>query len=156
LDLNLLGIGAFSPLTGYMSSADYRSVVETMHLADGVAWSMPIVLPVSRAFADPLREGQTVLLQDDQGRSIGLLDLQERFTYDRSLEARKVYGTEDTAHPGVAALYQQGDILLGGPIRLFKVAESDFPEHPHTPEQARDLFSARGWKTVVAFQTRNP
>jgi sulfate adenylyltransferase len=156
LDLNLLGIGAFSPLTGYMTGPDYRSVVQSMHLANGIAWSMPIVLPVSKAFADPLRDGQTVLLKDDQNRSIGLLDLQERFSYDRALEASEVYRTEDAAHPGVAALYQQGEVLLGGPIRLFAVAQSDFPEHPHTPQQARDVFTSRGWNTVVAFQTRNP
>lgn len=156
LDLNLLGIGALSPLTGYMTSADYRSVVETMHLANGVAWSMPIVLSVSQALADQLSEGQTVLLRDAQGTSWGLLDLQERFIYDRPLEAREVYRTEDIAHPGVAALHQQGDVLLGGPIRLFSVAQGDFSQHTYTPEQARAAFASRTWKTVVAFQTRNP
>jgi sulfate adenylyltransferase len=156
LDLNLLGIGAFSPLTGYMTSIDYRSVVDTMHLASGVAWSMPIVLPVSKELADTLTEGQTLMLRDEEGTHWGLLDLQERFTYDRAHEAREVYLTEDTAHPGVSALYEQGNVLLGGPIRLLAVAPGDFPEYTYTPEQARADFISRGWQSVVAFQTRNP
>lgn len=156
LDLNLLGIGAFSPLRGFMTRADYQAVVESMHLANGVAWSMPVVLPVDKATADTLHEGQTILLEDQQGAPRGVLELQECYTYDRAFEAKEVYRTQDSSHPGVSALYQQGDVLLGGPIRIFEVAPSEFPAHSFTPTQSRAAFDQNGWQTIVAFQTRNP
>ena len=157
LDLDLIALGAFSPLTGFMARDDYRSVVETMHLASGVVWSLPVTLAVAREASDGLREGSAVALDDTRGQLRGILMLQERYPYDRLHEAREVYRTDDTSHPGVRALNEQGDILLGGDIWLL-----DPPDHsvfgPHTlsPAETRAAFAERGWHTVVGFQTRNP
>ena len=157
LDLDLIALGAFSPLTGFMTRDDYRSVVETMHLANGVVWSLPVTLAVEREASAGLREGSAVALDDTRGHLRGILMLQERYPYDRLHEAREVYRTDDTSHPGVRALHEQGDILLGGDIWLL-----DPPDHsifgPHTlsPAETRAVFAERGWHTVVGFQTRNP
>jgi sulfate adenylyltransferase len=157
LDLALLATGAFSPLEGYMTAADYNSVVEHMRLQSGLPWSLPITLAASAEQAAPLREGAPVVLRDDGGRPCAILELHERFQYDRAREARLVYGTDDAAHPGVSALYEQGDVLLGGPIRLLGAPEpGPFPAHELAPAEARAAFDAHGWRSIVAFQTRNP
>ncbi|WIG60862.1 MAG: Sulfate adenylyltransferase [Ktedonobacterales bacterium] len=157
LDLDLIAVGAFSPLAGFMTSQDYRSVVDTMHLASGLPWSLPITLAVSSEVADGLKEGTTVVLRDSDGNDRALLELHEKFTYDKAHEAQMVYRTEDTSHPGVRALNEQGDVLLGGPIWLLTPPTlGPFPEFPASPMLARAAFAARGWKTIVGFQTRNP
>lgn len=157
LDLDLIAVGAFSPLTGYMTSADYHAVVETMHLASGLPWSLPITLAVSTEQAAGLREGVQIVLRDQQGSPRAILELQERYTIDRPREAQLVYRTEEASHPGVRALYEQGDVLLGGPISLLtQPTLGPFPEHPSSPAAARAEFEKRGWATVVGFQTRNP
>ena len=156
-DLELLTVGGYSPLEGFMTAADYRRVVEEMHLASGLAWPMPITLAVSIEEAAALRDGQRVALADGSGRVLALLELAEKFAYDKAQEAREVYRTEEEAHPGVAALYAQGEVLLGGRVRVL-----DLPRHEHfpqcrlTPGQTRAAFVERGWRTVVGFQTRNP
>jgi sulfate adenylyltransferase len=157
LDLDLIAMGAFSPLTGYMTSGDYLAVVDTMHLVDGVPWSLPITLAVSQDVADTLKEGAPVVLRGENGQPQAILELREKFTYDRAREARNVYRTEDLSHPGVKALYEQGDVLLGGPIWLLtQPSRGQFPAYGMTPSESREAFAARGWKTVVGFQTRNP
>jgi len=156
-DLELVAIGAFSPLTGFMTQRDYESVVETMHLASGLVWSIPITLPVTRQLADTLTEGEVVTLAEPGGRILGVLELAERYEYDREREAREVYHTTDDAHPGVARLYRQGDVLLGGDIWLLnRPSNAEFSELRHDPAQTRRMFSARGWRRIVGFQTRNP
>ncbi|WP_272976639.1 sulfate adenylyltransferase [Deinococcus geothermalis] len=152
-DLELLATGAYSPLTGFLGEADYLSVIERMRLADGTPWSIPITLPVSRAEAERYA-GCVVLTRG--GEAVGTLEVQERFEARQSLEAREVYRTEDTAHPGVAALYAQGDVNLAGPVTLFEVPRGNFPRHHRTPSEVRAVIEARGWRTTVAFQTRNP
>ena len=157
LDLNLLAVGAYSPLNGYLTRTDYESVVHHMHLANGLPWSLPIVLPVTHDEAGSLRDGTPVVLRDQSGKLLAILDLQERFSYDRAIEARQVFRTEDTAHPGVRALYEQGDVLLGGPIWLLAPPQrGPFAKYTLTPAESRTAFAARGWETVVGFQTRNP
>ena len=155
-DLELLAVGAFSPLTGFMNRADYESVVQDMRLSNGVVWSIPITLPVSREVADDLREGEEIsLLEGD--RILGLMEVAERFEYDKEKEAELVYRTTEDAHPGVARLYAQGEVLLGGDIHLLKrPADQQFPEFRHDPAQTRRMFAQRGWRRIVAFQTRNP
>jgi ATP sulfurylase len=156
-DLELIAVGAYSPLTGFMTSADYRRVLEEMHLANGIAWSMPVTLPVSREEADALHEGEEVALIDSKGRIMGVLELTEKFTYDKEREAGLVYRTTDAAHPGVARLYAQGDVLLGGDVYLLeRPYDRLFPEFHHDPAQSRRMFARRGWRRVVGFQTRNP
>ncbi len=156
-DLELLATGGYSPLDGFMTRADYESVVTEMRLSSGVVWPMPITLPVRDETAAALREGQRVALTDEDGVILAIMDVREKFRYDKRLEARLVYRTEDEAHPGVAALYAQGDTLLGGPVRaLATPAHGDFLQYRLTPAQTRAEFAARGWRTVVGFQTRNP
>ncbi len=156
-DLELLANGAFSPLEGFMTGADYRAVVETMHLANGLPWSLPVTLGVSRDQAASLSVGQTVVLAD-QGQAVAFLYLEELYDYDKQVEAAKVYRTTDEAHPGVKALYNQGEVLLGGKIELFqpRTPEAVFAPYYNTPTQTRQLIAQKGWRNVVAFQTRNP
>ncbi len=156
-DVELLAVGGYSPLDGFMTRGDYRSVVQDMHLANGVPWSMPITLAVTGDEAAGITEGGQVVLTDDEGTLIAVMEVREKFPYDKRDEARSVYRTDDEAHPGVAALYAQGDVLLGGPLKVLQVPRhDDFPEYRLTPAQTRAGFAARGWRTVVGFQTRNP
>jgi sulfate adenylyltransferase len=155
-DLELIGVGALSPLTGFMGRADYDSVVRTMHLANGLAWTLPITLPVGTEIADDIHEGDEIALCEED-HLLGLMTVEEKFGYDKIHEAREVFRTTDEAHPGVAHLYAQGDILLGGPITLLNRPRDDaFAEFRHEPAQARRMFAERGWRRTVGFQTRNP
>lgn len=156
-DLELLSIGAMSPNEGFMGKEDYESVVETMRLKNGLLWSVPITLPVSREEAANLKEGEDALLLDELGNAIAILHLQEKFSYDKKKEAKEVYRTTDEAHPGVKVVYSQGDVLLGGNISLInRPPNPEFPEYRLEPAQTRNLFKEKEWKRVVAFQTRNP
>ncbi|MGQ9662143.1 MAG: sulfate adenylyltransferase [Kiritimatiellia bacterium] len=157
-DLIMMAIGAFSPLRGFMTNADYRSVVETMHLTDGTLWPIPITLAVP-ANNSAIREGKEVALVDDEtGELMGSMLVEEKFPYDKRSEAIKVFRTDDAAHPGVAKVYAQPDLLIGGPVKAF--SELDYPErfagYYARPAETRRMFEEKGWKTVAAFQTRNP
>ncbi len=155
-DLEQLANGAYSPLQGFLTRDDYLSVVDSMHLSNGLPWSIPITLAVSSEQAQSLTEGERVALVDQDGELNAILTLTEKYPYDKQREARQVYRTEDEAHPGVKVLYQQGDILLGGPVRVLKLQNQTFAQYRYTPTQSRHLFAQRGWKRVVGFQTRNP
>ncbi len=155
-DLELIAVGGFSPLEGFMTERQYRSVVETMHLPDGLPWSLPVTLSASREEAASLKDGGRVGLAGAAGEPLAVLELEERFDYDRGAEAQAVYRTTDSTHPGVAALYAQGEVLLGGRVTLFRRPPAPFAEHRLTPAQTRAAFAERGWRTVVGFQTRNP
>ncbi len=155
-DLELLAVGAFSPLTGFMTQADYEGVVRDMHLSNGLVWTVPVTLPVNAEVAAQVKEGQEVALVEDD-RILAVMEVQEKYGFDKRLEAREVYKTEEDAHPGVARLYRQGDTLLGGPIWLLDWPKNqEFLDFRHTPAQMRRMFASRGWRRVVAFQTRNP
>jgi sulfate adenylyltransferase len=155
-DLEMLAIGAYSPLHGFMTQADYLGVVNTMHLSNGLPWSIPITLSTSEEQAQKLTPGSQIALVNALGTVQAVLTLEEKYSYDKLLEARQVYRTEDEAHPGVNVLYQQGEILLGGPVRVLALQSQQFAEYRSTPTQSRALFAERGWKRVVGFQTRNP
>ncbi|MGH7371515.1 MAG: sulfate adenylyltransferase, partial [Candidatus Methylomirabilales bacterium] len=156
-DLDLIGIGALSPLEGFMGQADYERVTEDMRLASGLPWSMPVTLAVCEVEAAQLREGEEIALVDEQGGVRGVLDLQEKYAYDKRQEAEDVYRTTDDAHPGVRALYAQGDVLLAGPIRLLERPRyTAYDPYDLTPQETRQAFADRGWRTIVGFQTRNP
>ena len=155
-DLELIAVGAYSPLEGFMGEADYHAVVSGMRLKNGVAWSIPITLPVSNEQAQRLREGTDVALYQGE-HLLGALHLTEKFTHDKQTEARSVYGTTEDAHPGVRVLYEQGNWLLGGRISLLnRPGDPSFVQYRRDPAQTRALFRERGWRRVVAFQTRNP
>jgi sulfate adenylyltransferase len=156
-DLEMIAIGGFSPLEGFMNGADYRGVVERMHLADGLPWSMPITLAVTENEAGRLKVGDEVALLNPEGEAVGVLRLEEKFGYDKRLEARNVYRTEDESHPGVAIVYQQGDVLLAGPVTVLQRRKPQtFLSYRLDPVETRAEFAARSWKSVVGFQTRNP
>lgn len=155
-DLEMLANGAYSPLTGFMGRADYLSVVNDMHLSNGLPWSIPIVLPVQAEQAAQLKEGAEVALVNTQGVLQAVLTVTEIYSYDKQLEASKVYRTTEDQHPGVKIVYEQGDVLLGGPVRVVALQEQLFARYRNTPTQSRALFAERGWKRVVGFQTRNP
>jgi ATP sulfurylase len=155
-DLELIAVGAFSPLMGFMNKDDYESVVQDMRLSSGVVWSIPITLPVAREIADGLREGEEIALLEGD-RILGIMEMTERFEYDKEREAELVYCTTEDAHPGVARLYRQDEVLLAGDIYLLeRPADQQFPEFRHDPAQTRRMFAQRGWRRIVAFQTRNP
>ncbi|MDP2947956.1 MAG: sulfate adenylyltransferase [Chloroflexota bacterium] len=156
-DLELIAVGGYSPLEGFLCRADYASVLEEMRLSNGLPWSLPITLPVGREEARALREGQEVALQDEDGQVQAILSLEEKYDYDKEREARQVYRTTDAAHPGVAVLHQQGDVLLGGKVTVVRrPRHDDFLPYRLDPAQTRAAISERGWRTVVGFQTRNP
>jgi sulfate adenylyltransferase len=156
-DLELLAVGGYSPVEGFMTQADYRSVVDDMHLASGLPWPMPITLAVDEADAHRVSEGGDIALADESGRILASMHVREKFGYDKQVEAEKVYRTDEEKHPGVAALYAQADVLLGGPVRVLDVpGHDDFLDHRLTPAQTRAAFADRGWRTIVGFQTRNP
>ncbi len=155
-DLEMLAIGAYSPLDGFLTRADYLSVVNELHLSNGLPWSIPITLAVTREQAANLKEGSQVALVDAQGVLLAVLTIEEKYHYDKQHEARQVYRTEEEAHPGVNVLYEQGDVLLGGPVRVVQLQQQTFAQYRYTPTQSRALFQERGWKRIVAFQTRNP
>jgi len=156
-DLELIAIGGFSPLSGFMEQADYQQVVTNMHLENGLPWSIPITLSVTETVADPLREGSLVRLDDPAGRFVGVLDLTQKYHYDKTQEVLQVYRTEDEKHPGVQVVYNQGSVNLAGSIWLLqRQPHTQFPNYQIDPAQSRAQFQEKGWKTVVGFQTRNP
>jgi sulfate adenylyltransferase len=151
-DVGLIASGGYSPLTGFLGREDYLRVLHEMRLTSGLPWSLPITLRITDGAA--LRD--TVSLKGPDGRVLGLLEVREVFTHSKAEEAQLVYGTTDTQHPGVAQLYAQGDSLVGGAVRLLERPASRFPELALDPADTRRAFAARGWRTVVGFQTRNP
>jgi sulfate adenylyltransferase len=155
-DLELLAIGTYSPLTGFMVKEDYDHVVQEMHLRNGLVWSIPVTLAVREVEATSISEGQDIALwQDDI--PLAIMTVTERYRRNPTLEAKEVYRTEDEAHPGVARLYRHGDILLGGDIWFLNWPRPrEFPEFRHAPAQTRRMFARRGWRRIVGFQTRNP
>jgi sulfate adenylyltransferase len=156
-DLVCIATGVFSPLTGFVGRADYESSLDTMRLADGTVWSIPVTLAVSSDTATAIGASPTIALQDPAGRIVATMDVTEQFSYDKRREASAVYRTTDEAHPGVARLYGQGDVLLAGPITLLvPPVDEPFAEFRRDPIETRRLFAERGWKRVVGFQTRNP
>jgi sulfate adenylyltransferase len=156
-DLVMIAIGGFSPLTGFMNSADYEAVVTTMHLTNGLPWSIPITLSVAEAIAAPLQEGSRIRLDDPNGEFVGVLELEQKYPYDKVKEAVNVYRTDDEAHPGVKVVYEQGPINLAGGVWLLqRDPHPDFPTYQIDPVESRSRFRQKGWKTVVGFQTRNP
>jgi len=156
-DLELIGIGGFSPLTGVMGKQDYETVVENMRLSNGLIWSIPITLPVTEEEAERFETGETLALKGADGVIYGTLTLEEKYTVDKEREARLVYGTTDPAHPGVKRLYENGDVYLAGPVTLLNRPNHDeFAAYYKDPKETRALFASLGWKTIVGFQTRNP
>lgn len=156
-DVYQIGIGAFSPLTGFMSEADYQSVVEHMRLADGQIWSIPVTLPVDEDTAKAIALDDELALTRPDGVICATMIVQHIYRPNLDHEAEMVYRTTEDAHPGVKRLYERGAVYLGGSVEVFPDERSDtFSNFFYTPEQTRKAFADKGWKTIVGFQTRNP
>jgi len=157
-ELENIATGLFSPLEGFMTKEDYDSVLNSMRLSNGTVWSIPIILSVKKEIADELKVGEDVLIKNQEdSKEYAILHLQEKFERRKEEEALKVYKTQDKAHPGVKFLYEQGEIALGGEITLLnRIEHENFQEFRFDPKDTRKIFSEKGWKTIVAFQTRNP
>jgi sulfate adenylyltransferase len=155
-DLEMMAVGAYSPLLGFMTRDDYDGVIDTMRLANGLPWTIPVTLPVDDDTAAGLAEGEEIALMAG-GHLMGIMTIAEKFKADKEREAREVYRTTEEAHPGVARLYRRGDWLLGGEVYMLNGPEKvEFPELRHEPAHTRRMFASRGWRRIVAFQTRNP
>ena len=156
-DLELIAIGGLSPLEGFQGKSDYESILRNKRLANGLPWTIPITLSASRDEAVNFREGDRLSLVDFAGEVLGIMDLEEKFPQEREKEAKSVYGTNDQAHPGVAALYSTGDILLAGKVWVLnRPAHQDFQQYRLDPRASREVFQEKGWRSIVGFQTRNP
>jgi len=157
-DLIMLAMGAFSPLEGFMGKEDYQRVVKEMRLTNGLLWPIPITLSVSTAEAGGIKEGQQVtLVNSDDDEIIGSMLVEEKYPYDKREEALQVFGTDDRQHPGVEKIFEQGEVYLAGPVKVFN--EGGYPERfPEfaRPDETRTIFAKKGWTTIAAFQTRNP
>jgi sulfate adenylyltransferase len=156
-DLECLASGVYSPLTGFVGEEDYDSIITTMRLSNGLAWSIPITLQVLEAGSDKYRQGSEVALAHPSGELLAVMTVASKFKPDQNREASEVYRTDDPAHPGVAALMGAGSVYLGGPVSLVSaIPHDDFLDYRLSPADARAEFEARGWSHIVAFQTRNP
>ena len=156
-DLQLIAIGGFSPLTGFMGLSDYEKVVTDMRLSNGLPWSIPITLPVEEDIANNLKEGDLIRLDSPEGQFVGVLALNQKYRYNKAHEVINVYRTDDIKHPGVKVIYDQGSVYLAGPVWLLQRDDHpQFPKYQIDPINSRKLFKEKGWKTIVGFQTRNP
>lgn len=157
-DLIMLGIGAFSPLEGFMIKEDYEEVIHEMRLKDRLLWPIPITLAVSKEEASKIKEGQRIaLLNSDKNEIMASMLVEEKYSYDKRLEAVQVFKTDDLKHPGVEKIYKQGEVYLGGAVKVFSEGDyaQRFPEFAR-PAETRAIFVDKGWRTIAAFQTRNP
>lgn len=157
-DLELLLVGGFEPLKGFLSQTDYENVVTHMRLANGTVWPMPITLDVNEGFAETIQCGEEIGLCDVDNTVLAKMLVTDKWAPDRTLEAQKVFGSDDKTHPGVNYLLNHsGSVYLGGPITLIKMpSHFDFPELRYSPESLKKLLSDMGWKNIIGFQTRNP
>lgn len=154
-DLELIAIGAYSPLTGFFNKEDYENVVRNSRLQNGVVWSLPITLPATEEDVANVSIGETVRLIFE-GKTYGVITIKDIFTPDKEAEAQLVYGTTDLQHPGVRVLFSRPNVYVGGDIVLIQKTEKYFPEYHFEPKETRARFDELGWKTIVGFQTRNP
>ncbi|MGK5508770.1 sulfate adenylyltransferase [Brevibacillus formosus] len=156
-DIECIAIGAFSPLTGFMEEADYHTVVETMRLANGTVWPLPVTLAVDADEHDDLVPGDSILLRGEDGADYAILRVKSCFVPDKMREAELVFRTVDLAHPGVKKLFEKPNLYVGGPVEVLQKPRPErFSDFYLTPAETRKRFRENGWKTVVGFQTRNP
>ena len=161
-DLIMLGIGGFTPLNGFMNQADWQGVVDDMSLKSGdnagLFWPIPITLSAPKATADSLNQGDKVALVAKDGEIMGILTVEETYTIDKEHECQQVFTTTDREHPGVQQVLNQGEVNIAGSVEVLSEGEFPtlYPEIYKTPAETRAILDAKGWKTVAAFQTRNP
>jgi len=156
-DMDLIAVGAFSPLKGFLNEEDYLYVVNNMRLADGTLWSIPITLSVEEEIASQLEIGEKVALQGEDNIIYGYIHVESIYKVNQKYEALQVFKTDDLAHPGVQKLFERSNIYVGGPITVIKRPQPErFNEFYFDPKDTREKFEQLNWKTIVGFQTRNP
>ncbi|MBI5870527.1 MAG: sulfate adenylyltransferase [Actinobacteria bacterium] len=158
-DLIMMGIGGFTPLTGFMTKADWQGVCDKFTMADGTFWPIPITLSTTQGQADSIKDGEEIaLVSEETGETMATMTVTEKYTIDKEHECQTVYTTNDMEHPGVAMVMNQEEVNLAGPVKVLSQANfpSEYPEIYLTPAQSRAIFEEKGWNTVAAFQTRNP
>lgn len=156
-DLDMIACGALSPLQGFMGEKDYLATINTMRLANGSPWTIPVTLAVTKDQAAQYPLDKPIVLADEDGSPLALLLLEEKYLAKKELEAQKVYKTTEDAHPGVAAIKKEGDVLLAGQVEVLnRVSYSEFLDYRKDPADLRQMFSDKKWRRIVAFQTRNP
>jgi sulfate adenylyltransferase len=156
-DLECIATGVYSPLEGFMTEAEYKSVVENRRLPSGLAWTIPVALQLDETRGTRVPVDSEVALALPDGSIVATMTVTSKYRPDQTLEAQRIFKTEEEKHPGVATMRAEGPVYLGGPITLVAdVPHADFGAYRRTPQQLRDAFAERGWKTIVAFQTRNP
>jgi len=158
-DLIMMGIGGFTPLTGFMTKADWQGVCDNFTMADGTFWPIPITVSTTEGQANEINEGEEVaLVSEETGEAMATMTVTEKYTIDKEHECQTVYTTTDLEHPGVAMVMNQEAVNLAGPVKVLSQANfpSEYPEIYLTPAQSRAIFEDKGWNTVAAFQTRNP
>ncbi|GMT43136.1 MAG: sulfate adenylyltransferase [bacterium] len=158
-DLIMLGIGAFTPLEGFMGKADWRGVCAKMKTKSGVFWPIPITLSLSEEEAGSIKKGEQIaLVSNETGELMGSMTVKDKYQPDKKLECKSVFGTTDGEHPGVANVMSQKPVNIGGPVKVF--SESYFPKDYKglylRPDKTRRMFEKKGWSTVAALQLRNP
>lgn len=154
-DVRNIGHGRYSPLEGFICQTDLKPVLESMRLASGTVWTVPILLDVSEKEASGLAEGDDVCLKGPDSTAIAILHLKDKYSYSKQAIAKAVFGTDDLKHPGVKSTMEMKDVFLGGDIDLVDASREPFPEYNKYPSETREIFEKRGWKTVAGFQTRN-
>ena len=160
-DMEMIAIGAFSPLTGFVCKDDFEGICKNMRMTDGKVWPIPLTLAVDDTVKATLKEGSQAALYHQDGTLLAVVDMQQIYPHDKKLEIPNVFRTEDQAHPGVKQVYEEGDWLVGGPVEVITVTPQkepgeQFAEYRLPPSHTRQVFIERQWKTVAAFQTRNP
>jgi len=158
-DLIMMGIGGFTPLTGFMTKADWQGVCDDMKMADGLFWPIPVTLSTDTATADSIAEGSDIaLVNEDTGEIMGSMTVSEKYTIDKEHECKSVYKTTDMEHPGVVMVMNQGDVNLAGDVKVFSTGgfKEEYGDQFMTPAETRAYFEDKGWSTIAAFQTRNP
>ena len=158
-DLIMMGIGAFTPLEGFMTKADWKGVCSEFKMANGVFWPIPITLSADKDVADSIKDGEEVALIDgDSDELMGSMKVTEKYVIDKAFECKSIFTTDDTEHPGVAKVMEQKEVNLGGPVKVFSEGSypEDFKDIYMRPAESRKVFEEKGWNTVAALQLRNP
>ncbi|MEM9926798.1 MAG: sulfate adenylyltransferase [Cyanobacteria bacterium P01_D01_bin.50] len=156
-DLECIATGVYSPLEGFVNEQEYNSIVKDMRLSNGLAWSIPVTLQIPESVAEQYKLDSEIALVHPNGDILAVMTVTSKFKPDQNFEAEQVYRTAQEAHPGVTAMRREGEVYLGGPIKLINpVPYQDFLDYRLTPEATRVEFARREWNTIVAFQTRNP
>ena len=155
-DIEMMAIGAFSPLNGFVGENDYKSIVENMRLSNGLVWPIPITLQVKKEEYEKIKNQKEITLKNDLSETAAILNLEGIYKPDLKKEAELVFKTTDTNHPAVKYLFESGEYYLAGDVKVLKHTYDEFPEYNLGCAKTREIFAQRGWKRIVAFQTRNP